>query len=121
MGTAFAGNYRAVFDLTSGDSKDWESLMNNLENVKKELKNVELKVVVHGGGLPLLLKGTKFQEERMENLSRQGVLFIACENTMRRKNVAKENLHSFVKTVPAGVAEIIKDQQQGWAYIKIGH
>lgn len=122
MGTASGETkYKAVFDITSGETKNWETLLNNLENVRKELKDIELKVVVHGGALPFLLKTTKFQNERMETLSSAGVLFVACENTMRRQKVVNQELYPFVRTVPAGVAEIIKDQQSGWAYIKIGH
>lgn len=113
--------YKAVFDLTSGDTKNWETLLNNLENVSKDLKKVKLKVVVHGSALPFLLKETKFQEMRVMKLNQTGVSFVACENTMKRKNVKKEELYPFVTTVPAGVAEIIRNQHDGWAYIRIGN
>jgi intracellular sulfur oxidation DsrE/DsrF family protein len=48
------------------------------------------------------------------------VTFAACENTMRRMNVTREMLLPFAVTVDAGVAELVRKQEAGWAYIKAG-
>ena len=47
-------------------------------------------------------------------------MFAACENTMRKKKVTKEPLLPFVTTVDSGVAEVVRKQEEGWAYIKGG-
>jgi intracellular sulfur oxidation DsrE/DsrF family protein len=49
-----------------------------------------------------------------------GVVFAACENTMKKQNVTKEQLMPFVITVDSGVAEVVRKQEAGWAYIKGG-
>lgn len=120
--SARASDYKVVFDLTSDNQKLWDTLLNNVENVRKELgAKTEIEVVVHGNGLGLLLSKTNFQKARIAKQSSEGIKFLACENTMKRKNVNKTDLYEFVGTVPAGLAEIIRKQQEGWSYVKIGH
>lgn len=119
---AYAQEHKVIFDITSSDQKDWQTLLNNLENVQAELGvNTKMEVVAHGGGLGLLLKVSGFQTERLKRLAGKGIAFAACENTMKRKGVTRKHLYDFATTVPAGLAEIIKKQGQGWSYIKIGH
>lgn len=121
LGGAYANDYKVVFDITSSDKKDWQTLLNNLENVKKSLGNAsQMEVVIHGGALGILLKKTAFQSKRMQAIAKSGVHFLACENTMRRKGVTQPELVGFAGTVPAGLVEIIDKQAKGWAYLKIG-
>lgn len=117
-----ASEHKIVFELTSEDTKTWETILNNLENVRKELgPKTEMEVVAHGNGIGFLLKKSDFQKDRMKKLSTEGIKFLGCENTMRRKNISRDELYEFAGTVPAGLAEIIRKQSEGWAYIKIGH
>lgn len=117
-----ASEHKIVFELTSEDQKTWETLLNNLENVRKELgPKTEMEVVAHGNGIGLLLKKSNFQKDRLQKLTKEGVKFLGCENTMKRKKITRDELYDFTGTVPAGLAEIIRKQKEGWAYIKIGH
>lgn len=121
IGGAYANDYKVVFDITSGDKRDWETLLNNLENVKKSVgASSQLEVVVHGGALGILLKKTGFQAGRMDKIAKSGVRFLACENTMKRKGASKSDLVHFAGMVPAGLVEIIDKQTKGWSYLKIG-
>lgn len=120
--SAMASEHKVVFDMTSDNQKIWETLLNNVGNVRKELgPKTEVEVVIHGNGLGLLLKKSNYQQAKMAKQSSEGVKFLACENTMKRKKVNKSDLYEFVGTVPAGLAEIIRKQQEGWSYVKIGH
>lgn len=58
--------------------------------------------------------------EQLKTLSTGGVRFRACENTMRRMKVAPAALLPFVTTVDSGVAQLVRRQIEGWAYIKAG-
>ena len=114
--------HRIVFEFVSDDSEQRESLLNNIENVLKALgPAAEIIVVAHGGGLSLLQSPEAAIRRRMEELVKKQVTFAACENTMRRKNVSKESLLPLAKTVDSGVAEVVRKQEAGWAYIKSGH
>ncbi len=53
-----------------------------------------------------------------KELSGQGVVVAACGNALKGLGVAAESLYPFVRVVPAGVAELVLRQAEGFAYIK---
>ena len=57
---------------------------------------------------------------KLEQLSADGVVFAACENTMRRKQLERKDLVELATTVPSGVSEVVRKQAAGYAYIKSG-
>lgn len=121
LGQKKAGGHRAVFELTSGSEEVWTAVLNNVENLRKALgESTEVEVVAHGPGLNLYKKTATAFRERLQELSKRGVRFAACENTMRRQNVKKEDLFPEVTTVDSGVAEVVRKQEAGWSYVKSG-
>lgn len=115
-------HFKVLFDLSSESQENWNTLLNNVENVKIELGNKsEFRVVLHGGGIHLIEKKAAFQVDRINKLIMQGVQFVGCENTMKRKGIKKSELLPHIGTVPAGLAELVRKQSQGWSYLKIGH
>lgn len=113
-------SHRVVFEVT-GDAAGWESVLNNVENLRKALgDDTEVKVVAHGKGLGLVQKTNTAQAERIARVGGPRVTFEACENTMRRLKVSKEDLLPNVVTVDSGVAEVVRLQEAGWSYIKSG-
>ena len=114
--------HRVVFEVSIGGEEAWQSVLNNVENVQKSFgqANSEIEVVMHGKGLGMILKTNTSQEERLKTLSGKGIVFAACENTMKRMNVTREQLFPFAVTVDSGVAEVVRKQEAGWSYIKSG-
>ena len=114
--------YRAVFDVSVEGDPRWEGIVRNIENVRSSLgeKNVEIEVVVYGKALPFLQKTNAAQEEKLRTLALSGVHFVACENSMKRMKVTREELFPFIHTVDSGVAELVRKQQGGWSYLKPG-
>jgi intracellular sulfur oxidation DsrE/DsrF family protein len=115
------GRHRVIFELTTDDKDQWESVLNNAENVRKALgaDKTDVEIVGHGGGLSMMtLAANATLRPRMEELSHAGVVFAACENTMKKKNVTKEDLLPFAKPVDSGVAEVVRKEEAGWAYLK---
>lgn len=114
--------HQVVFELTSDNQEQWQALLNNVENLQKAFgkENTEVAVVTHGKGLGLLLNTNGALKDRIEVIARTGVRFAACENTMRRQNVTKENLLPTATTVDSGVAEVVRKQEAGWSYIRSG-
>jgi intracellular sulfur oxidation DsrE/DsrF family protein len=114
--------HRVVFEVSIGGEEAWQSVLNNVENVQKSFgqANSEIEVVLHGKGLGMILKTNTSQEERLKTLSGKGIIFAACENTMKRMNITREQLFPFVVTVDSGVAEVVRKQEAGWTYIKAG-
>lgn len=114
--------HRIVFEVTSGDNQVWEAVLNNIENVQRALgiEVTEIRVVAHGRGIGLVMKTNAALGERIAALTTSRVKFVACENTMKRLKIQKEDLLSAAGTVDSGVAEVVRLQETGWSYIKAG-
>jgi len=114
--------HRVVFEVNVEGAEQWQGILNNVENLQiafgRDITDIE--VVTHGKGLGLLLKANVAMRERLQLISAAGVRFSACENTMRRLNLNKEDLAPFATTVDSGVAEVVRKQEAGWSYIKSG-
>ncbi len=65
----------------------------------------------------MLTKNSKDYEERLKQLSDSGVKLLACRNAMKTRNVKTEDLFPFVGQVDSGIAEIVRKEETGWAYI----
>ena len=138
-GNAIAGGYgkqKVVYHINYDSAKAQAGALRNIQNhinaVGKE--NLDLKVVLHGKGLTLLLEptakgNTKFSvgnatdtiTAKIAGLKGQGVDFNVCANTLRGKKVSyEEDLYDVSKAdiVPSGVAELAKLQAMGYAYIR---
>ena len=114
--------HRVVFEVNVEGEETWQAVLNNVENLQKALgrDHTRIEVVAHGKGLSLLLKSDAALTERLQQVAGSGVVLAACENTMRKKNVKKEDLLPFTTTVPSGVAEVVLKQEAGWSYLKGG-
>ncbi len=113
--------HRTVFEVTMEGIEQWTAVLNNVENVREAFgPAIEIEVVAHSKGLGMLVAKDNPLTDRMKTLADGGVVFAACENTMKKKNVTKDQLVPFAKTTDAGVAEVIRKQEAGWSYIKSG-
>lgn len=114
--------HRVVFEVTVDGAEQWQSILNNVENLQKAFgpAQTELALVAHGKGLGLLLAANTAMQERLARIAQSGVTLAACENTMRRLQVSESALFPFVTTVDSGVVEVVRKQEAGWAYIKGG-
>lgn len=108
-----------VFQMTSNVHEEQKGLINNLQNLQQSWgENAAMQVVLHGPGLSMVVENETSFSNEIKELIKKGVVFVACENTMLRKKVLKSDLVQGVKTVPMGIGEIVKKQEQGWTYIK---
>lgn len=109
---------KIVFQLTHPDPKVWDGLLRQLNNLKTGWPDAQMEVVVHSGGIGFLKSYNTEQASQIQDLSRHGVSFVACENTMKRKNLTPEDMIDIAGFVPMGIAEVVIKQDDGWAYIK---
>ena len=118
---AQAKSHRVLFALTSSDEADWKLMLGNIRNLISGLAPnlVEVEVVAYGPGISSVQKGSAVEAEIM-SLEVQHVNFVACENSMKIKHISATDLVSGVRSVPAGIVEVVVKQEQGWSYIKSG-
>jgi hypothetical protein len=110
---------RVVVQVSEADPARWNLVLNNVKNLQDELgaKNVTVEVVVYGPGIGML-KFDAPTNSRVTDALKAGVAVQACENTMRNQKLTAADMHPGVSYVPAGVVQIIKRQQEGWAYLR---
>ena len=139
-GGAIASDYgkqKVVYHINYDNPKAQAGALRNIQNHINAVgaENLDLKVVLHGNGLALLLEPESLGKTRkmkfgnadsnmtakIEGLKTQGVSFHVCNNTLRGRKISYEDhLYGVEKKdiVPSGVAELAKLQAQGYTYIK---
>ena len=117
-----AKKYRVVWQVTAKTPEQWAAMQLNVENFRASVgpANSEVTVIAHGNGIGMVQSSNAAQAERIKKLMTEGVKFMACENTMKRKKISKEDILPGVGFVDSGVAEVVRLQADGWAYIKAG-
>lgn len=97
------------------------SVLNNHVNAVKADK-LTLQVVFQGDGVDALrrAKDNPKLAAGFDLLKDKGVQFHVCANTLTARKIALETLHNVKEDdlVPAGVAEFVRLQQEGYSYIK---
>ena len=110
---------KAVIHVNFADTELQKHGLKNISNILKETKGPsDIEVVCHGAGINLLVKDKSSHGEEVTRLMKDKVRFAACENTMKEKGIAKEQLLPGVETVPSGAFEVIKKQQEGFGYFR---
>jgi len=113
--------HRIVMQFTDGDSLSQATVTGQVRNIRTAWPNAEIEVVCHGPGLDLLMSSKSKASKALADWSAQGVIFSACNNTMKRRNIKKEDLLPTVQVVPSAMIELTLKQEEGWAYVKGGH
>jgi intracellular sulfur oxidation DsrE/DsrF family protein len=128
---------KVVYHINYDDPKMQKGALRNIQNHINAVgaENIEVRVVLHGNGLSLLLNPeslshlSKFKHAnatdemaaQIDGLKSQGVSFKVCNNTVKGRKVDMENdLYDAESEdiVPSGVAELSYLQAQGYTYIK---
>lgn len=131
------GFQKVVYHINYDDPKKQAGALRNIQNHINAVgaENLDLKVVLHGNGLALLLepdslsKLKKFKHAnanekmtaKVDGLKDQGISFNVCANTVRGRKVDLEtDLYNVESNdvVPSGVAEVARLQLLGYAYVK---
>jgi intracellular sulfur oxidation DsrE/DsrF family protein len=116
---AAGGPYRVVFQVSDADPKKWALTLNNVKNVQQELgaRNITAEIVVYGPGIGMLKADSEVANRILETMQ-AGVAVVACENTMRGQHLTHDDMIGKIGFVPSGVAELVKRQAEGYAYIR---
>jgi hypothetical protein len=118
QGSSSTGKERVVIQVSSPEQKLWNQALNYIENLRDLYgpDKVEIELVALGHGLGVL-KLDSTQGPRVADALKLGVQISACEVTMRRQKLTREDMLPKIGYVAAGLGQIIKRQREGWAYI----
>ncbi len=128
---------KVVYHVNYDDAKRQSSALRNIQNHINAVgaDNLELKVVMHGNGLSMVVKpealehlpkmkkanATDAMQQKIDQLKLQGVTFNVCANTVKGKDVNfQTDLYDVDQEhiVKSGVAEVAHLQQQGYTYLR---
>ena len=114
-----AARNKVVFQVSDADPAKWNLTLNNVKNVQTDLgaANVDIEIVAYGPGLGML-KVDSVAGNRIAEALGAGVSVVACENTMKVQKVTRDEMLAKIGYVDAGVVQLMKRQQQGWAYVR---
>ncbi len=131
------GQQKVVYHINYDNAKKQSGALRNIQNHINAVgaDNLDIRVVMHGNGLSLILKPEALKEvpkfkaanatlemaQKIDKLKLQGVSFNVCANTLKGRNVdIEKHLYDASKSdiVPSGVAELAYLQGQSFAYIR---
>lgn len=118
--TAARPKHKAVFQMTDPKGQAWDLLFLGLGAIQRAFANdggVEVEVVCFRAGVTLLKKDNVDYAERLQKMKDSGITFDACQNAMRAFNLKSEDMSPVATEVDAGVAQLTRKQEQGFAYI----
>jgi intracellular sulfur oxidation DsrE/DsrF family protein len=110
---------RALFQVTDNDPARWTLVLNNMQNLREGVggEPVEIELVAYGPGINML-KSDSPMKQRIAEALKSGVKVNACQNTMNGMKLTPADMLPEIGYVPSGVVEVMRKQQQGWAYIR---
>ena len=110
---------KALFQVTDNDPARWNLILNNLGALKEGVgsEGAEIELVAYGPGVNML-KADSPAKQRIADALKAGVKINACQNTMNFMKLTPADMLPEIGYVPSGVVEVMKKQQQGWAYIR---
>jgi uncharacterized protein len=110
---------RVVWQVVDGEADLHERLLRQAANLLADLQPdaVQIEVVAHGAGLDLLLAPGRIAD-LVRELQEAGVVFVACDNTLRSRGLTLADLVGGVRATPSGVGHLVRRQQAGWSYLR---
>lgn len=117
--TAQAEMKKVVFQVSEADPRTWNLALNNLRNLQSEAgaQNVVAELVAYGPGIGMLQRESSVEARITQALS-DGVRVVACQNTMRGRQLVPADMIPGIGYVPSGVVEIVERERDGYAYLR---
>jgi intracellular sulfur oxidation DsrE/DsrF family protein len=107
-----------VFQMSEDDPARHGLVLKNVANLRRELgADVPVELVLFGPGLSLG-RSDGPSAQSLAALVADGLELAVCANALREQGLDIEQMVEGAHTVPAGVAELVRRQQQGWAYLR---
>jgi intracellular sulfur oxidation DsrE/DsrF family protein len=120
QGASASQKPRLLIHVSENEPARWNMALGNARNAQDEVGgpgNIDIEIVSNGPSV-LMLKGDSPIAARVAEAMKTGVKVVACENSMKGLKVAKSDMQPGVGYVPAGIIELTRKQQEGWAYVR---
>jgi uncharacterized protein len=118
--TAIQAQHKIIWEIATPDTAQQRGLYKQLNNVLAAAPDAQIEVVFHGNAIYAMLQDTGYHKEQILALHKKGVVFAACNNSLKSRNIDAARVMKEAIIVPVAILEIVKKQELGWSYIKAG-
>ncbi len=115
LGACASTPERIVIQVSDANPKTWGQALNVAGNLNKAYGpgNAQIELVAFGMGINML-KADALVATRIVDAGKEGVKIYACENSMARFKLKREDMVDNATYVDAGVVHIIARSREGW-------
>jgi hypothetical protein len=112
--------HKIIYDISSADTAAQSTIFRQFNNVLNAAPDTKIEVVYHGKAITGVVKDSSFFSEQVKLAQQRGILFSACNNSLKRVRIDPSRVLPGVQVVPIAILELSGKQQDGWSYIKAG-
>ncbi len=119
---AFAGQALAekiVIQVSDGNPTTWNQALNVVGNLREAYgPGTDIEIVAFGQGINMLKLDAPVASRLVDAQKAQGAKVYACENSMARQKLSRDDMAPGLTYVRAGVEHIITRQREGWVNLR---
>jgi intracellular sulfur oxidation DsrE/DsrF family protein len=121
---AFGGTGRAlaekiVVQVSDGNPVTWNQALNVVGNLREVYgPDTQIELVAFGQGINMLKLDAPVSSRVVEAQKNLGAKVYACENSMAKNKLSRNDMAPDVVYIRAGVEHIITRQREGWVNLR---
>ncbi len=110
-------SWKLLLHVDAGDA-ELAVALRNAGNYAKAVPGAMMALVLNGPAVKLLRATDCPRAADIAKLRDQGLRVLACANALKDNGLAPTDLVPGVEVVPAGIVELVRLQNEGYAYVK---
>jgi uncharacterized protein len=110
---------KIVLQVSDGSSQTWNQALNVVGNLREAYgPETQIEVVAFGQGIHMLKFDSPVASRLLDAQTKLATRVYACENSMQRNKLSRQDMAADVVFVRAGIEHIISRQREGWINIR---
>jgi intracellular sulfur oxidation DsrE/DsrF family protein len=110
---------KIVLQVSDGNPATWNQALNVVGNLREAYgADTQIELVAFGQGIKMLAFDSPVSSRLVEAHDKLGLKAYACENSMARNKLSRNDMAPDVVFVRAGIEHIITRQREGWVNIR---
>ena len=110
---------KIVLQVSDGNAQTWNQALNVVGNLRDAYgPEAQIELVAFGQGINMLKLDSPAGSRLLDAQKNAGLKVYACENSMARNKLARNDMAPDLIYVRAGIEHIITRQREGWVNIR---
>ena len=110
---------KIVIQVSDGSPTTWNQALNVVGNLREAYgPGTDIEIVAFGQGINMLKLDAPVASRLVDAQKAQGAKVYACENSMGRQKLSRDDMAPGLIYVRAGVEQIITRQREGWVNLR---